>query len=109
MEEKYIKLQKKIKDEQGFAEKLFTLEKEEEVQSYLKENGLEFSLDEINNFKDELVKALKISKESELSDEALEGVAGGAITLAAAAAVASLVGGTASVGNFVHNVTNSRW
>ena len=47
MEEKLTQLQAKLESETSFGEKLFSLESSEEVQSYLKENGLDFSLEEI--------------------------------------------------------------
>jgi predicted ribosomally synthesized peptide with nif11-like leader len=77
MEEKLIKLQAKLEANQSLAEKLFALETPGEVQSFLKEQGLEFSLDEINTFKDALIKAATKPKSGELSDEDLEDVAGG--------------------------------
>lgn len=77
MEVKLIQLQAKLEADQSLAEKLFALETPGEVQSFLKEQGLEFSLDEINTLKDALVKAAAKPKSGELSDEDLEDVAGG--------------------------------
>lgn len=106
MEERLLQLQAKIEADASLAEKLFTLETPEEVQSLLKEEGLDFSLDEILVLKNALVKQLaKGSEGGELSDDDLEDVAGGI----AVTTVAGIIGATFSAGNFVHNVSRGRW
>lgn len=77
MEENLAQLHAKLEADPTLAGKLFALETPEEVQSLLKEQGLEFSLDEIHTFKDALVKAAARQNSGELSDEDLEDVAGG--------------------------------
>ncbi|MDD3852441.1 MAG: Nif11-like leader peptide family RiPP precursor [Syntrophomonadaceae bacterium] len=77
MEQKLAKLQAKIKEDKSFGEKLFSLENSEEVQSFLHENGLEFSLEEINRLKDVIVKTAAKAANGEISDDDLEDVAGG--------------------------------
>jgi hypothetical protein len=57
MEERLIRLLAKLETDKSMADKLFALETPGEVQSFLKEQGLEFSLDEINTLKDSLLKA----------------------------------------------------
>jgi predicted ribosomally synthesized peptide with nif11-like leader len=110
MQDKYNQLQAKIEGDQGFAEKLFSSETPDKVQSLLKEQGLEFSLDEINSFKDALVKYLEKETNAELSDEDLEDVAGGIVmTAALVGATASCLGATCGAGTFVHTVTSGRW
>lgn len=110
MQDKYNQLQAKIEGDLGFAEKLFTTEKPEDVISLLKEQGLEFSLEEINSFKDALVKALDKGTNAELSDEDLEDVAGGiVVTAAVVGATASCLGATCGAGTFVHTITSGRW
>lgn len=79
MEQKLIQLQAKIEANKGLAEKLFSLETPEEVQSFLKTQGLEFSLEEIDTIKNALVKAATKSAGGELTDDDLEDVAGGSI------------------------------
>lgn len=74
MEQKLNQLQAKIDADQSFVEKLFSLERPEEVQSLLQAEGIEFSLEEIEVLKNSVVKSLE---KGELSDEALEEVAGG--------------------------------
>ncbi|SHJ99581.1 Nif11-like leader peptide family RiPP precursor [Desulforamulus aeronauticus] len=82
----FEQLKAKIDADPSLAEKLFELESPEEAQSFLKGEGLEFTLEELATFANEVN---KLSETGELSDEALEGVAGGSAT-ATAAAVATL-------------------
>lgn len=110
MEKKLNQLQAKIEADQGFVEKLFVLESPEEVQGFLKAEGLDFELEEINMLKDALAKAVAKSEGAELSDEDLEEVAGGiVITAGAVAATAAVVSAIFTGGGFVHNVTRGRW
>ncbi|QGT99859.1 hypothetical protein SYNTR_1266 [Candidatus Syntrophocurvum alkaliphilum] len=87
MEEKLRLLQVKCEGDQDFADKLFSFEKSEEVQSYLSENGMDFSIEEINELKDVINMSYEMG---EISDNDLENVAGGGpvasylITVAAA-------------------------
>lgn len=76
MQEKALKLQELFKNDQSFAEKLFSLENREEVQDFLKTKGIEFTLDEIDTIKEAIIKNAP-AENGELSDEALENVAGG--------------------------------
>ncbi len=82
----FDQLKSKIEADPSLAGKLFELESPEEAQSFLKGEGLEFTLEELSAFADEVN---KLSEAGELSDEALEGVAGG-VAVATAAAVATL-------------------
>ncbi|MDD3852444.1 MAG: Nif11-like leader peptide family RiPP precursor [Syntrophomonadaceae bacterium] len=101
MEQKLAKLQAKIKEDNGFGEKLFSLENSEEAQSYLKDNGIDFSLDEIAQLKDALIKAVGKQQGGELSDEDLENVAGGSI----GSSIDSIIDG---ISNFI-TVGGRRW
>ena len=101
MEQKLTQLQAKLEADKSLGERLFNLETPEEVKSFLKEQGLEFSLEEINSIRDELVKVVQKGENGELSDEALEGVAGGWVFAAISAGFAAA--------NFTHNVTRGRW
>ena len=74
MEQKLNQLRAKIDSNQNFVEKLFSLETPEEVQSFLKQEGMEFSLEEIDVLRKAAVKSLE---KGELSEEDLEKVAGG--------------------------------
>lgn len=74
MEEKLAQLLAKIEVDQGIGEKLFSLETAEEVQSLLKEEGLDLTLEELSELKYFLI---KVVENDELSDEVLDGVAGG--------------------------------
>ncbi|HBQ26623.1 MAG TPA: hypothetical protein DD791_09550 [Syntrophomonas sp.] len=98
MEERLIQLQAKLEADESWAEKLFGFETAEQVQSFLKEEGLEFSVDEINLFRDQL---LKVVQKGELSDEDLEDVAGGSISGAIVA--------TCAVISCVHTVSGGKW
>jgi predicted ribosomally synthesized peptide with nif11-like leader len=77
MEQKFTQLQAKIGADQSFVEKLFSLETPEEVQRLLKAENMDFTLEEINMFKESLVKAIAKGEGGELSDDELEEVAGG--------------------------------
>ncbi|MTI81348.1 MAG: Nif11-like leader peptide family natural product precursor [Firmicutes bacterium] len=81
MEQKITQLKAKLEADPSFAEKLFSLETPEEVQSLLKEQGLELTLEEINSAKDDIVQSVEKGADGELSDENLEGVAGGGINI----------------------------
>jgi predicted ribosomally synthesized peptide with nif11-like leader len=74
LEQKLNQLRAKIDSNQNFVEKLFSLETPEEVQSFLKQEGMEFSLEEIDVLRKAAVKSLE---KGELSEEDLEKVAGG--------------------------------
>lgn len=77
MQEKINQLNEKLAVDKGLVEKIFNLETAEEVQSFLKEQGLEFTLEEISTYRDDLIKAEETGN-GELTDENLESVAGGA-------------------------------
>ena len=98
MDEKWITLKAKLEADESWAEKLFGLETAEQVQSFLKEEGLDFSLEEINSFRDQL---LKVVQKGELSDEDLEDVAGGSISGAIVATCALI--------SCVHTVSGGKW
>lgn len=107
MEEKLLLLKEKIEADSSLGEKLFNLETEEEVQSFLKDQGLDFTLEEISVLRKAVIKT---QEKGELSDEDLEEVAGGiVVTTSVVATTAAVVGATASVGAMVHNVSNRRW
>lgn len=107
MEEKLAMLNQKLEADKSLAEKIFNLETAAEVQSLLKTQGLEFSLEEINSLKGALVKS---AQKSELSEEELEEVAGGIIvTTSVAATTFAVLGGTSSAAGLVHTITRSRW
>ena len=92
MEQKLAELQARLEADHGLADKLFTLETAEAVRGFLSEQGLDFTLEEIDALKNSLVKAAARSESGELSDEDLESVAGGTI-------------GTA-IDNFINDVGN---
>lgn len=77
MEQKIAQLQEKIVADPSLVEKLFAIETPEEVQSLLKEQGIEFTLEEIVALRDAIVKAAEKGESGELSEENLDGVAGG--------------------------------
>jgi predicted ribosomally synthesized peptide with nif11-like leader len=105
MEQKLAQLQAKLEADGNLGEKLFSLETPKEVQSFLREQGIEFSLEEINTLRDALVRVAQKGENGELSDEALEDVAGGI----AATTIFAAISATAAVGSFVNNVTRGRW
>lgn len=93
--------------DQDFAEKLVCLEEVEEVQELLAENGVDFTIEEIN--------ALKVSisnhlQEGELSDDDLGDVAGGLIiTGATALGIAKVAVAVVGLGLSIDKWTNRRW
>lgn len=82
----------KIKEDSNFAKKLADAKEVSQVQQLLKEEGIELTIDELIEIKN-LVMVNKTAKTSELSEEELEHVAGGAtpaIGGSAAATAASI-------------------
>ena len=97
MEQKLAQLQAKIEADKSLAEKLLSQENPQDVQSLLKEQGLEFSLEEINSLRDILVKLAQKGENGELSDEDLEDVAGGIAATTTIAAISA----TFTAANFI--------
>jgi predicted ribosomally synthesized peptide with nif11-like leader len=98
MEEKLAQLHSKLEADQALAEKLFSLDTPEEVQSLLKEQGIDFTIEEIEVMREALVKIVAKGDASELTDEDLEDVAGGfvgtsTLLIGTLVTVGSLVGG----------------
>ena len=91
-------LETRIKEalsDESFTKELFALETAEEAQVKLREKGIELSLDEINAIPKTLRKMY--DSNGELSEDALEDVAGGVIATGTAAAIligASIEGGS---------------
>ena len=109
MEQKLVQLQAKLEADQSFGAKLFSQETPEAVQSFLKVEGLDFSLEEIDAVRTALVKVLE-KGDGELTDADLEDVAGGiVVTTSVTATVFGVIGATASTGGFVHTVSRGRW
>ncbi len=80
MEEKMKKLGEVMEANEGFAEELYGQETAEEAQALLKEKGLEFTLEEINQVHEALVKMTEAQASGkELSEDDLEEVAGGIV------------------------------
>jgi len=109
MEQKLAQLQAKIEADKGLAEKLFSMENAQDVQALLKEQGLDFSFDEINVMKEALVKALEKGGSSELSDDDLENVAGGIAITAIVALIGAIVGAVTAAGAVTDQAVRSRW
>lgn len=79
MEKRIAQLKDKFEANSALTEKLFSLENPADVLNLLKEQGLEFSLEEIAALKDAIVKFMAKGESGELTDETLEDVAGGTI------------------------------
>ncbi|MCF8011128.1 MAG: Nif11-like leader peptide family RiPP precursor [Clostridiales bacterium] len=77
MEKKVEQLLEKLKADGELAKKLFSQDTAEGAQAVLKEKGFDLSVDEITKLKDTITKELEKGAEGELSDDALENVAGG--------------------------------
>lgn len=85
------------------------METPEDVQTALKEKGVDLSIEDIKAIQNILVN----QEDGELSEDDLENVAGGSLTIMAALGIASIigaaVGGTIKLGNSVNNWTRRRW
>ena len=77
MEEKQAKLEELMKDE-AFVKAMFSKESSEEVQKLFAENGVELTMEEVEDIAAAILKAAP-AEEGELSEEALGSVAGGRI------------------------------
>lgn len=102
-------LLKEILSDSDFAKSLIEMETPEAVQAALKEKGVELSLADITAIQSILTE----QAEGELSEDELENVAGGSLTIMAAIGIASVItasiGGAVSLGNKVHEWTRRRW
>ena len=77
MDERVSKLKELIANE-DFAKELFGKQTAEEAQALLKDNGVEFTLDEVNQIGDGIrIIAKKQAEGGELSEADLESVSGG--------------------------------
>lgn len=70
-------MQIKLEADQSLGEKLLRLETIEDIQNLLIEQELEFSLEEIEILRNCIAQAMEMTKDGELSEEALDSVAGG--------------------------------
>lgn len=98
----------KLMQDQAFVEKLLALDEDTEIQALLAENGVDFSLEEIAAIK-KGVSAQLSGEEAELSDDDLEGVAGGIAVATVITIVGTVIGGISTGGNLVHKWTRGRW
>ena len=102
MNEKFETL---LQDEE-FAKKLFSLEDNTEIQSFLAENGVEFSLEEIAAIKAG-VEASLADEDAELSDDMLGDVSGGSTSTDV---FVTIVKGTAKMmGETLKDILLFRW
>lgn len=97
---------KEIFSDEAFVASLMEMETPEEVQKALAERGLDLSTEEI-----EKIRETAASQEGELSDDALEGVAGGSLTAIICGLIigGAAAGGLFSLGKAVNNWTRRRW
>lgn len=102
-------LLKEVLSDEAFAKSLIEMETPEDVQTALKEKGVDLSIEDIKAIQNLLVN----QEDGELSEDDLENVAGGSLTIMAALGIASIigtaVGGTIKLGNSVNNWTRRRW
>jgi predicted ribosomally synthesized peptide with nif11-like leader len=109
VEQKLAQLQAKIEADKSLAEKLLSQENPQDVQSLLKEQGLDFSIEEIDMLRTALVKALEKNTGDELSDEDLENVAGGIAITAVVALIGAIAGAVSVAGAVTDQAVRSRW
>lgn len=102
-------LLKEVLSDTDFAKSLAEMETPEEVQAALKEKGVDISLEDIAAIQN----VLENQNEGELSEDDLENVAGGSLTVMAALGIASIigaaVGGTIKLGDSIDKWTRRRW
>lgn len=96
---------KDIFSDEDFVKSLLEYESAEEVQSALKDKGLELSVDEILA----LQKNLAAQANDELPEDELENVTGGFVISSTVIAIGSVCGALISGGSFVNTVTRRRW
>ncbi len=96
---------KEVFSDAAFVEALMNMESAEDVQSAIAEKGIELSVADI-----EALRVQLSGEGEELSEDALENVAGGfAITATVVSAIAGCISAAAGLTSMVHNVTNRRW
>lgn len=107
-----MNIEEKLKEllaDQEFAAALLNMESAEQVQQALQEKGVELEIADIEAVR----KLLDSPAEGELTDDALETVSGGSLTIMAAIGIATAISGTVSgviaLGNKVNGWTRSRW
>lgn len=107
-----MNIEEKLKEllaDKEFATALLNMESAEQVQQALQEKGVELEIADIEAVR----KLLDSPAEGELTDDALETVSGGSLTIMAAIGIASIitgaVTGTITLGNKVNSWTRSRW
>ncbi len=102
-------LLKSVLSDSDFAQKLLEMESPEEVQSALKNKGIDLTLEDIHAVQNILAN----QENGELNEDELENVAGGSLTIMGALGVASIIsaccGGAVSLGNKVDTWTRRRW
>ncbi|MDD4565940.1 MAG: Nif11-like leader peptide family natural product precursor [Eubacteriales bacterium] len=92
MRESVEMLLKKMGEDKLFAEKILSQTEKEKVIEIAKDEGVEITIEDIDEVNEMLTKALKMKKEGELSEEELENVAGGvALEILTVSVSASLV------------------
>jgi len=69
----------KMGEDKSFAEKILTQTEKKEVIEIAKDEGIELTMEDIDEVNEMLTKALQAKKEGELSEEELESVAGGVV------------------------------
>jgi predicted ribosomally synthesized peptide with nif11-like leader len=70
-------LLKKMGEDKSFAEKILSQTEKEKVIEIARGEGIELTMEDIDEINESIVKALQQKKEGELSEEELESVAGG--------------------------------
>ncbi len=102
-------LLKDILSDADFVKSLAALENPEDVQAALKEKGVELTLEDIAAIQN----ILENSNEGELSEDDLENVAGGSLTIMAAIGIAGIIsaafGAAVTLGNKTDSWTRRRW
>lgn len=105
-------LLKSVLSDADFVKSLTELENPEDVQAALKEKGIELTLEDITAVQN-ILENSNGELSDELSEDDLENVAGGSLTIMAALGIAGLItavcGGIATLGNKTDTWTSRRW
>lgn len=97
-----------VLSDQAFVESLMNMETPEQVQSAMKDKGIDLTIDDIVKVR-ELLVAKKDSSSDELTSDDLDNVAGGIAVTMIIGAIAGAIGAAASGGSFIHRITRGRW
>ena len=96
---------KQVLADESFVASLLDLETPQEVQAALKEKGIDLELADIEAVK----RSVEQAQDGELSDDDLEDVAGGSISIGTVIAIGAAIVSVVKLAGKVHEWTRRRW